>query len=259
MATRLRDSPTLSDRPSAKASTCRAAGTPGHPFARRVAASSCARQAAMSASDLPALRRAASATATAASNDMRRATSTTVRATDVAAIPSTMTTSSPCRGAVWTCTRASSRPPEGRSNVTCARSSGMPQVGRPCSTAAETWLATAPATELGERRLKEERMAGGAVVGCALPLHVGAAPDRDENAASHQAAHVVFAVARRPQVGGAVQYRFHTAERAAHDRAPTGRQPVPVDNSARCGQPASRPPARRRWARTQEAGPAHRS
>lgn len=95
--------------------------------------------------------------------------------------------------------------------------------------------------EFGERRPEEKRMAGGAVVGCALPLHVGAAPDRDEDAGPHQAAHVVFAVARRPQVDGAVQYRFHTAERAAPrpgaDRA-TARACGQLD---RCGQPANRP------------------
>ena len=86
-----------------------------------------------------AARKAASATVTAASNRARRATPTTVRATDVTTCPWTMTTSSACRGTVWTCSRASSRPPDGRSNVTCARSSGSPHVGRPCITPLQ-WL-----------------------------------------------------------------------------------------------------------------------
>ncbi len=102
-------------------------------------------------------------------------------------------------------------------------------------------------------------MPSGAVVGCALPLDVGTAAERDEDAGPHQAAHVVLAVARRTQVGGAVQYRFHTAERAAPRPGSDRVAARACGQLGRCGQPASRPPRWRRRARTQDTGPAQRS
>ena len=142
--------------------------------------------------------------------------------------PSTITTSSGCRGAVWTCSRASSRPPVGRSNVTWARSSGSPHVGRPCTTAADTWLATAPG------RARPARPAGAARGGRhgrpVRPLHVGAAPDGSEDSRSEQATDVVLAVAGGAQSRGAVQHRFHAIERAAPRTCSDRATARPVDN-----------------------------
>ena len=142
MATRLRDSPTLSLRPSANATARRAAGTPSQPLARR-------RASVRSGRPSPA-RSAASATTTACSNGATRAMSTMVRATDVQAIPCTTMISSGRSGAQCTCTSVPRRAPERRRfRVTVTTSNGSPHTDRPCSTAAETWLTTADPSSSG--------------------------------------------------------------------------------------------------------------
>lgn len=84
--------------------------------------------------------------------------------------------------------------------------------------------------ELGKRCLQEQDVARDGVVGCPLPLHIGAAPERHEDTRSQQAADVVLGVAGGAQSRGAVQYRFHAVERAAPVPAPTGEPLAPVDN-----------------------------
>ena len=92
IATRLRDSPTLSLRPSANAATRRAAPAPGQPEARA--------SASAKASGSSPARSAPSAVTTAASKDTERARSTTVRASEVTGIPPSSMTSSPTNGPV---------------------------------------------------------------------------------------------------------------------------------------------------------------
>lgn len=89
--------------------------------------------------------------------------------------------------------------------------------------------------ELGKRCLQEQGVARDGVVGCPLPLHIGAAPDRHQDSRSQQAAHVVLVVAGRAQSRGTMQYRFHAVERAAL-------RPCSDRAAARaCGQPTDGP------------------
>ena len=136
IATRLRDSPTLSARPSAKARTRAAAALPRRPGERDSAAASVAGVTASAC-------RAASAMTTACSNGRQRAQSSTVRAAVVTAHPPTVSISSVASRAGWTCSSGSMRPPPRRSRETCTRPSPVHQDGHPCSAAAQTWLTTA--------------------------------------------------------------------------------------------------------------------
>ena len=122
--------------------------------------------------------------------------------------------------------RASSCPPEARSHA--SRAPGRAAVPQSEVRAAPPRRRGWPRPRQPSSRAPPGRQARGGrgPRGCALPLHVGAPPDAAENAASHQAAHVVFAVARGEHPRSQLQ---HLA------RLPPSQHPVrPI--RARCGQ-----------------------
>lgn len=160
MATRLRDSPTLSLHPSANPIARRAAGLPGRRTERAIDSYS-------SAPVTSSLCSAESATTTACSNGTDRARSTIVRAGVVTATPPTDVISSGSSGAARRWTHGPRRAPDRRARVAPTRSSRTPHTSMPCSSAADTWLITASAASSGtaartSTRCRASGSAGGA-------------------------------------------------------------------------------------------------
>ncbi len=105
----------------------------------------------------PTPRRTAASAVTTASRKGAPGQVGDVRAIDVTAIPPAL---DDLVGLERRCTQvqdAIRRPPERRALVRCTRTSGIRQTGSPCSTAADTWLTTAPPPTCGARRATRER------------------------------------------------------------------------------------------------------
>ena len=132
---RLKDSPTLSLRPSATAIARRACPDPCQRWA-------CSRHSARSPRSAPALR-LPSATATAWSYGSVRARSTAVRANEVMTSPSATTRSCSLSGEPWTQTTGRRTPPPRRSRVRWTWSTMPVKSGSPSTAAAEPWLIAA--------------------------------------------------------------------------------------------------------------------